>query len=132
MSRAPEPGRPAAPDREHGSAPGAPEGASGASETLPRPAPWSRKRQNVAIVLWPSFLVAAVATMFFFAVFDPPVIGEGTPLHDLLQNREAGYAFGFFVFWVLASASSTLTLYLARTQRAEPGPHVEPWMRDIP
>jgi hypothetical protein len=93
---------------------------------------WSRARQDVAIVLWPSFLVAAVATMFFFAVFDPPVIGEGTPLHDLLAHREFGYAFGFFVFWMLAAASSSLTLYLARTQRPEPGPGVEPWMRDIP
>lgn len=93
---------------------------------------WNRARQDVAIVLWPSFLVAAAATMFFFAVFDPPVIGEGTPLHDLLVRREVGYAFGFFVFWVLAAASSSLTLYLARTQRPEPGPHVEPWMRDIP
>jgi hypothetical protein len=93
---------------------------------------WNRARQDVAIVLWPSFLVAAAATMFFFAVFDPPVIGEGTPLHDLLSRREVGYAFGFFVFWVLAAASSSLTLYLARTQRPEPAPPVEPWMRDIP
>ena len=93
---------------------------------------WNRARQDVAIVLWPSFLVAAVATMCFFAVFDPPLIGEGTPLHGLLAHRELGYAFGFFVFWALAAASSSLTLYLARTQRPEPGPHVEPWMRDIP
>jgi hypothetical protein len=95
-------------------------------------APWSRAGQNVAIVLWPSFLVAAAATMFFFAIFDPPVIGEGTPLHDLLQNRNAGYAFGFFVFWALAAASSSLTLYLARTQHPDSRPGVEPWMRDIP
>lgn len=93
---------------------------------------WGRTAQNVAIVLWPSFLVAAVATMFFFAVFDPPTIGEGTALGPLLAQRELGYAFGFFVFWALAAASSSITLYLARTQRPEPGPRVEPWMRDIP
>jgi hypothetical protein len=111
-------------------------GADDATVAVPemrRAAPgWSPARQNVAIVLWPSFLVAAVATMFFFAVFDPPVIGEGTPLHDLLARRELGYAFGFFVFWLLAAASSSLTLYLARTQAPEPRPDVEPWMRDIP
>jgi hypothetical protein len=93
---------------------------------------WSRTRQNVAIVLWPSFLVAAAATMFFFAAFDPAIIGEGTPLQGLLSVREAGYAFGFFIFWLLTATASALTLYLARTQHPEPGPAVEPWMRDIP
>ncbi len=103
-----------------------------AAVAAPRAAGWSRTSQNVAIVLWPSFLVAAAATMFFFAVFDPAVIGEGTPLQGLLSNREAGYAFGFFVFWLLAAAASSLTLYLARTQHPEPPPRVEPWMREIP
>jgi hypothetical protein len=93
---------------------------------------WGRTSQNVAIVLWPSFLVAAAATMFFFAAFDPAVIGEGTPLQGLLSDREAGYAFGFFSFWALAAAASTLTLYLARTQHPDPPVRVEPWMREIP
>ena len=32
---------------------------------------WSRNRQAVATVVWISFLAAAIATMLFFAVFDP-------------------------------------------------------------
>jgi hypothetical protein len=120
------------PDLLPADAPGADDTPAAAPEPRRSSPAWSRARQDVAIVLWPSFLVAAVATMFFFAVFDPPVIGEGTPLHDLLAQREIGYAFGFFVFWVLAAVSSSLTLYLARTQHPEPGPAVEPWMRDIP
>ncbi|MDJ0938320.1 MAG: hypothetical protein QNJ00_01020, partial [Woeseiaceae bacterium] len=32
---------------------------------------WSRNAQAVAIVVWVSFLVAAVGTMLFFAMFDP-------------------------------------------------------------
>lgn len=105
-----------------------------APEPTPAPSRWNRARRNVAIVLWPSFLTAAAATMFFFAVFDPTLIGEGTPLQPILSSRNAGYAFGFFVFWLLAAAASSLTLYLARTERPDPvsDEKVEPWMREIP
>jgi hypothetical protein len=81
------------------------------------PAGWSRRHQDLAIVLWPSFLAAAAGTMLFFAAFDPQEFGEGSPLAGLLQSRNAGYAAGFFFFWLLAAAASALTLYLARTQR---------------
>jgi hypothetical protein len=115
--------------------PGGDDETSAGAATPPRSS-WSRARQNFAIVLWPSFLTAAVATMFFFAAFDPPALGstlaEGSALHELLASREAGYAFGFFVFWLLAAASSSLTLYLARTQHPEPPPPVDSWMRDLP
>ncbi|MCZ8132425.1 MAG: hypothetical protein O9284_14170 [Steroidobacteraceae bacterium] len=109
------------------------EGEAGGAHAPPLGASgWSRARQDVAIVLWPSFLAAAVATMFFFAAFDPVEIGRGGPLEALLASRNAGYAFGFFVFWAITAVSSSLTLYLARTQRPERGPRIEPWMRDIP
>jgi hypothetical protein len=79
---------------------------------------WSRARKDVAIVLWPSFLAAAVMTMFFFAVFDPVDIGEGTALAEVIANHNAGYALGFFFFWAFTTLSSALTLYLARTETA--------------
>lgn len=75
---------------------------------------WSRNAQAIAIVAWISFLTAAVATMLFFAVFDPVEIG--TQLHaDIEIAREAGYAAGFFFFWVLAAACSAVTAWLVRT-----------------
>jgi hypothetical protein len=77
---------------------------------------WSRARRDVAIVLWPSFLAAAVMTMFFFAVFDPIDIGEGTALAELVANHNAGYALGFFFFWAVTTLSSALSLYLVRTE----------------
>jgi hypothetical protein len=70
-------------------------------------------------VLWASFLAASTATMFFFAAFDPVALGEGTPLAALLATPNAGYALGFFFFWLIAAGSSALSMYLARTQRAE-------------
>ena len=94
--------------------------ASGADEVdgaePPPRSPWSRARKDVAIVLWPSFLAAAVMTMFFFAVFDPVDIGEGTALAELIANHNAGYALGFFFFWAFTTLSSALSLYLARTE----------------
>ncbi|MBS0394876.1 MAG: hypothetical protein JSR54_09635 [Proteobacteria bacterium] len=77
---------------------------------------WSRTRRDVAIVLWPSFLAAAVETMFFFAVFDPVDIGEGTALAEVVANHNAGYALGFFFFWAFTTLAGALSLYLIRTE----------------
>ena len=80
------------------------------------PSRWTRIWRDVAIVLWPSFLAAAGETMFFFAVFDPVDLGEGTALADLVSNHNAGYALGFFFFWAFTTLSGALALYLARTE----------------
>ena len=75
---------------------------------------WSRNRQAIAIVVWVSFLIAAVATMVFFALFDPEdlagIFDEGLEI-----GREAGYAVGFFFFWILSAVCSGLTAWLVRT-----------------
>lgn len=75
---------------------------------------WSRNRQAVAIVVWISFLAAAVATMLFFALFDPVELGMLFD-DDLEIGRQAGYAIGFFFFWVVSAACSAVTAWLVRT-----------------
>ena len=75
-----------------------------------------RVGRDVAMVLWPSFLAAAVETMVFFAVFDPVYLGEGTALAELIANHNAGYALGFFFFWAFSILASALTVYLVRTE----------------
>jgi hypothetical protein len=45
---------------------------------------WPRLKQDVAIVTWPSFLVASVATMICFAFIDPVLVGNA---HDGLCPR---------------------------------------------
>ena len=86
----------------------------------PEPHPdWSRRAQDIAAILWPSFLAAAAATMFFFALIDPL---------DLVQlafpgwsvGRMSGYAIGFFFFWAFAAISSLLTIFLVRTKVPDP------------
>ena len=81
---------------------------------------WPRLKQDVAIVAWPSFLVASVATMVCFAFIDPVLVGHDDYPPPAFATRMSGYAIGFFFFWLISALSSLLTLYLARTARPEP------------
>lgn len=75
---------------------------------------WSRNRQAVATVVWISFLAASVATMLFFAVFDPAeLIASYDP--DLDIGHQGGYALGFFFFWFISAGCSAVTAWLVRT-----------------
>ena len=83
------------------------------SETDERPRTrwWARL---LGPVLWPSFLVAAVATAIFFAHIDPLTLRAQT-LADWEISRQAGYTVGFLMFWIVCAASSALTMYLGTT-----------------
>jgi hypothetical protein len=75
---------------------------------------WSRDKQAVFTVVWISFLSAAIGTMVFFALFDPVDL-FGIFDEDLEISRDAGYAAGFFFFWILCVLCSGVTAYLVRT-----------------
>ena len=66
---------------------------------------WSRDKQAVFTVVWISFLSAAVGTMVFFAIFDPVELGASSTKNANI-SRDAGYAIGFFFFWVLCAICS--------------------------
>ena len=75
---------------------------------------WSRNKQAVATVIWISFLAAAVATMLFFALFDPEeLLAAFDPELDI--GRQGGYAVGFFFFWIISAGCSAVTAWLVRT-----------------
>ncbi len=76
---------------------------------------WSARQQAVAIVGWVSFLIASVATMFFFAFVDPSEMSVVTT-PPLNLSRMAGYAVGFFFFWAISAGSGALCVYLMRTR----------------
>lgn len=75
--------------------------------------------QRIAAILWPSFILSGIATIMFFAYFDPVAMlaCEGKPL----LSRLGGYSIGFFLFWLLTTASGLLTMYFLR-----PCPPVNP------
>ena len=65
--------------------------------------------QQAISVLWPSFLIAIVATGIFFSAFNPKDL---VPFNlDIDVSPLAAYSIGFFLFWVLAAISSYGTLY---------------------
>jgi hypothetical protein len=82
-----------------------------------------RRLARAIAVLWPSFLVAALAEFFIFAVVDPAAVHlpAGEPL-----SRPAAYTIGFFAFWALGALSSALTLYFAHSE-APAAPRPREW-----
>ncbi|HUG99909.1 MAG TPA: hypothetical protein VMQ83_12175 [Gammaproteobacteria bacterium] len=77
--------------------------------------PWRRRQRDIAYVAWASFLMACAGTAVFFAMVDPQVLsGTTTPGWEI--SREAGYAIGFFGFWLLTAATGVFLIWLVRTE----------------
>ena len=63
--------------------------------------------------LWPSFLVAIVATGLFFSAFEPRHL---IPFNVYTDIPDIGmYTLGFFFFWAITLASGIGTLYFTIT-----------------
>jgi len=61
-------------------------------------------------VLWPSFLIAAIAEAAFFSAIHPEeILLFGQPL---AISNEGIYTLGFFVMWAFCAASSALTVFV--------------------
>jgi hypothetical protein len=73
------------------------------------------------IIGWASFGVAAVATMLFFAAFDPAELAR-TATFPFELSRFAGYTLGFFLLWSLTVAASVISLFLLRSLELHPRP----------
>jgi hypothetical protein len=64
------------------------------------------------ITLWVSFLWAAIATMLFFATFDPVELAE-VATFPLQLDRIGGYSIGFLLFWLLLIINSSVVNWLS-------------------
>lgn len=65
--------------------------------------------QRSIAVLWPSFISAGLATIIFFAAFDPHELLLATRFAE--AGRLAVYSVGFFLFWVLTAFSCWLACF---------------------
>ena len=72
--------------------------------------------QRVGAILWPSFFVAGVVTMVFFAYVDPEALQDMT-FPSLKLGRQLGYSLGFFLIWLATASSSLFTWLLLRFAR---------------
>jgi hypothetical protein len=69
-------------------------------------------QRSILSIAWPAFLIAGALEMFVFVLFDPQdAHWLGQPIE---LSRQGIYSISFFVFWVLAMASSSLTLFLSQ------------------
>jgi len=69
--------------------------------------------QLALIIAWPAFVLAGVATVLFFATFDPVALGEAATF-PMPLSRMAGYTVGFLLFWALGVATATGSVLLLR------------------
>ena len=67
------------------------------------------KWQSLMWILWPSFLMAGLASAVVFALIDPLDVAI---FGYLRPDREVLYAAGFFFFWFMGAMSSLLTFYI--------------------
>ncbi|MFO1323215.1 MAG: hypothetical protein U1F15_04040 [Burkholderiales bacterium] len=84
--------------------------------------------QRIMWIVWPAFLMAGVAELVFFSLFDPFDLHLfGAPLE---MSRESIYAMGFFGFWGLGIASSALSLFLESPPHGDADAEAEPERND--
>ncbi|WP_405231492.1 hypothetical protein [Lentisalinibacter salinarum] len=67
---------------------------------------------------WASFLTACIASVLFFAVFDPARLAEAADW-PLEFSRMGGYALLFFFFWAIGIGAAGITLVLMRRDRGD-------------
>ncbi|PCJ87113.1 MAG: hypothetical protein COA54_06300 [Thiotrichaceae bacterium] len=65
--------------------------------------------QRVVAILWPSFIMAGIATILFTTAFDPAVI-----FIDYDISRIGGYSVFFFLFWLFGAITATATCYFLK------------------
>jgi hypothetical protein len=84
-------------------------------EPLPRLQRWGA-------VIWPSFFSAGVATMVFFAFFDPVELARLAWV-ELEIDRKTGYTVGFFLFWALTFSACLFTSILTCARHPAAAPY---------
>lgn len=68
-----------------------------------------RVLKTCVTILWPSFISAGLATILFFAAFDPQELLVATRFAE--SERMPVYSVGFFLFWLLTAFSGWLTCF---------------------
>ena len=71
----------------------------------------SRRTRDALLVLWSSFLAAAVVAACVFAFVDPanlPIVDASA----VAAHRRTIYALGFLIFWATGAGAAVLALWL--------------------
>lgn len=77
---------------------------------------WNSRQRSIGAIVWPSFLMASMATAVFFAKIDPALLLAAFLFQIELSNM-AVYSLGFFFFWLICAAACAVSTWLIRTER---------------
>lgn len=80
--------------------------------------------RSIAVMAWVSFIFAGMASIIFFATFDPIALGTLTTF-SVEWSAQAMYTAGFLLFWLFGFVTSLgsvilLALPLVKRQRSLP------------
>ncbi len=78
------------------------------------PGRWNRRKRDLGIICWISFLAACAGTFVIFAVLDPEALNEAWIL-PWEMGRKLAYSLGFAFLFCVAAIASVLTVYMIRT-----------------
>ncbi|MGH1543320.1 MAG: hypothetical protein ACRBHB_23150 [Arenicella sp.] len=70
-----------------------------------------RQLPVIGIVIWVSFVGASIATMLFFATFDPELLASFAT-YPIELSRTAGYSLGFLLFWLLLASNGLIIAWM--------------------
>lgn len=83
-------------------------------EATELPGRWNRRKRDIGIIVWISFLSACVGTFIIFAVMDPDALNDAWVLPWEMSRRLA-YSLGFLFLFVVSLIASSLTVFMIRT-----------------
>jgi len=84
------------------------------AETRKLPGRWSRRKRDIATVVWISFLAAWFGTFVIFAVMDADALTDAWILPWEMGSRLA-YSLGFFFLFMVSLIASGMTVFMIRT-----------------
>jgi hypothetical protein len=84
------------------------------SSTNHIPGRWGRRRRDIGISIWISFLAACLGTFVIFAVMDADALNDAWVLPWEIGSRLA-YSLGFLFLFIVSLIASGLTVFMIRT-----------------
>lgn len=68
--------------------------------------------RKIMLLLWPSFIIAGLASITFFAIFDPHELSlHGTQLFD---DKRAAYTFFLLAAWAFGALNTAVVIVLQK------------------
>ena len=75
---------------------------------------WDRRKRDIGVVVWISFLAACAGTFVIFAVLDPAALTNAWVL-PWEMGRKLAYSLGFAFLFCVGGLASALTAFMLRT-----------------